>query len=69
MEKMSEKKINNQNSFLWKMGFTITFYTFYSVGNNFKKSKKLEKISAKKFNQKPCVNAETVCAVPQQNRV
>jgi hypothetical protein len=31
---MSEKKINNQNSFLWKMVFTIKFYTFYNVGNN-----------------------------------
>jgi hypothetical protein len=43
MEKMSEKKNNNQNSFLWKMVFTITFHTLYSVGNNFQKSKKLEK--------------------------
>jgi hypothetical protein len=42
MEKMSEKN-NNQNSFLWKMGFTIKFYTFFSVGKNFKKSTKLKK--------------------------
>jgi hypothetical protein len=43
MEKMSKKKINNQNSFLWKMVFTIKFYALLNLGNNFKNSKKLEK--------------------------
>jgi hypothetical protein len=34
MEKMSEKNNDNQNSFLWKMVFTIKFYTFSSVSTN-----------------------------------
>jgi hypothetical protein len=58
-----EKKINNQKSFLWKMDFAIKFYAFYNPGNNFKKLKNLKLI------KKPRLNAESACAVPQQNRV
>jgi hypothetical protein len=48
------------------MDFTIKFYAFYNLGNNFKKSKKLKIQGKKKLIKKPrvlrtanpCVNGE-----------
>jgi hypothetical protein len=64
-----EKKINNQKSFLWKMVFTIKFCTLQNIGNNFKISKKPQKISGNKLIKKPCVHAESVCAACSRNHM